>query len=343
MIDITLNTATCASTIHCGAGAFSEFAPRIKGSKFVVTDTNVYRLYSRLIEENFADSPVFVLPAGERSKTLSRLTEILSAMADGELKRDCTVIAFGGGVIGDIAGLAASLYMRGIKLVQIPTTLLAQVDSSVGGKTAVDFKNVKNLIGAFYQPQEVIVDSVFLKTLPAREIRCGLGEIIKYAALDKNIYNKLKTCKNIFDIDFLASIVPDCIRHKVEVVTADERDLNGTRRTLNLGHTTGHALELYYRRKSHGEFVLIGMYYELNIAEKLNIGGGEYYDNLKKLIKKVIKIPAYSDIEEAAEYAVMDKKNRGEKISLIVPKTEGESAEIMLGFKEYVKLLKESV
>lgn len=333
MIDIS-------NTIHCGEGAFSEYAPRIEGRKFIVTDSNVQRLYSQLIKETFADSPVFVLPAGERSKNLSKLTEILSAMADAEIKRDCTLIALGGGVVGDIAGLAASLYMRGIKLVQIPTTLLAQVDSSVGGKTAVDFKRIKNLIGSFYQPNEVIVDPMFLRTLPKREIRCGLGEIIKYAALDKNIYKTLLE-SDLFNLGFLGSIVPDCIRHKVKVVQADERDLNGTRKTLNLGHTTGHALELHYRKKSHGEFVLIGMYYELYIAEKLAIGGGEYYDNLRKLIKKVIKIPAYSDIEEAAGYAVMDKKNQGSSISLIVPKTEGESTEILLDYEKYVKLLKE--
>lgn len=343
MIDITLNTASGASIIHCGDGAFTAFAPKICGRKFIVTDSNVYKLYFHLIEEYFKGSQVFVLPAGERSKNLSKLTRILGAMADAGIKRDCTVIAFGGGVIGDIAGLAASLYMRGVKLIQIPTTLLAQVDSSVGGKTAVDFKNIKNLVGAFYQPQEVIVDPLFLKTLPKRELRCGLGEIIKYAALDKNIYNELINCKNLFDLGFLSSIIPDCIRHKVKVVTADERDLNGIRKTLNLGHTTGHALELYYRRKSHGEFVLIGMYYELYIAERLNIGGGEYYDNLRKLIKKVIDVPVYADVEKAAGFAAMDKKNEGEKISLIVPGIEGESTEIMLDFINYVQFLKEVV
>ena len=343
MIDITLNTASCKSIIHCGEGAFSEYAPQISGRKFIVTDSTVNKLYSNLIKETFSGDPVFVLPAGERSKTLSKLTGILSAMAEAGLKRDCTVIALGGGVIGDIAGLAAALYMRGIKLIQIPTTLLAQVDSSVGGKTAVDFKNIKNLVGAFYQPQEVIVDPLFLKTLPKREIRCGLGEIIKYAALDKNIYNTLKKCKNLFNLDFLGSIVPDCILHKVKVVEADEHDLNGIRKTLNLGHTTGHALELYYRAKSHGEFVLVGMFAELYIAEKLAIGGGEYYGNLRKLIKKVIKIPTYSDIEKAAAFAAMDKKNEGESISLIVPKTEGESTEIKLDFNNYVSLLKEVI
>ena len=343
MIELTLNTPSSTSIIHCGAGAFSTFAPKIDGNKFIVTDTNVYKLYSRLIKETFSDAPVFVIPAGEKSKTLSKLTQILNAMANAGIKRDCTVVAFGGGVIGDIAGLAASLYMRGIKLVQIPTTLLAQVDSSVGGKTAVDFKNIKNLVGAFYQPQEVIVDPMFLKTLPVREIRCGLGEIIKYGALDKNIYKILTNSNNLFDLEFLGSIVPDCIRHKIEVVTADERDLNGIRKTLNLGHTTGHALELYYRKKSHGEFVLIGMFYELHIAEELKIGGGEYYDNLRKLIKKVIKIPVYNDIEEAAKLASMDKKNKGKTISLIVPQCEGKSCEITLVLEKYVALLKEAI
>ena len=343
MTDITLKTATSVSVIHSGEGAFSQYTPKIKGRKFIVTDTNVYKLYSQLIEEYFADASVFILPAGERSKTFSKLTEILGAMADSEIKRDCTVVAFGGGVVGDIAGLAASLYMRGTNLVQIPTTLLAQVDSSVGGKTAVDFKSIKNLVGSFYQPQEVIVDPIFLKTLSKRELRCGLGEIIKYAALDKNIFDTLKNRKNLFDIGFLASIVPECIRHKVEVVTADEHDLNGKRKTLNLGHTTGHALELYYGTKSHGEFVLIGMFYEMYIAEKLNIGSGKYFDNLRKLIKKVVKIPVYTDVENAAEFAVMDKKNKGSSISLIVPKSEGESEEIMLNFENYVALLKEVV
>ena len=343
MIELTLNTPSCTSIIHCGAGAFFKFAPTIKGRKFIVTDTNVFKLYSGLIKETFSDAQVFVLPAGERSKTLSKLTLILSAMADAGLKRDCSVVAIGGGVIGDIAGLAASLYMRGINLVQIPTTLLAQVDSSVGGKTAVDFKSVKNLIGAFYQPREVIVDPMFLKTLPKREIRCGLGEIIKYGALDSGIYNTLINCDNLFSLDFLGSIVPDCIRHKVEVVSEDERDLNGKRKALNVGHTTGHALELYYRTKSHGEFVLIGMYFEMYIAERLNLGGGEYYENLRKLIKKVIRIPSYSDIESAARFAVMDKKNHGDSISMMVPKNEGESMEVTLELEEYVQLLKEAV
>ena len=342
MTEITLNTTSGTSRIYCGKGAFEKRAPLIGGKKFVITDSNVYKLYGQLIEKTFGGSTVFVIPAGERSKTFSKLTEILRAMADDGIKRDCTAIAFGGGVVGDVAGLAAALYMRGIKLVQIPTTLLAQVDSSVGGKTAVDFKNVKNLVGAFYQPSEVIVDPTFLKTLPPREIRCGLGEIIKYAALDGDIFKSvINNAENLFSLDFLCSVTAPCIRHKAAVVARDERDLTGGRKTLNLGHTTGHAFELYYRRKSHGEFVLIGMYYEMYVAEKLNALGGRYYDDLRGLIKKVIKVPTYDDVEKAARFAKMDKKNRDEGISIIVPSRAGESAELTVDFDRYVQLLKE--
>ena len=339
MKSINIDTPSCVSTIYCGKGAFDERTDLLKGKRlFVVTDSNVYRLYKSHIAGAFGDSPVCVIPAGESSKNYRRLIGIISDMLGAGVTRSSVVVAFGGGVVGDIAGLAAALYMRGVGLVQIPTTLLSQVDSSVGGKTAVDFGGVKNIIGAFYQPREVIVDPLFLRTLPRREIRCGLGEIIKYGALDKEIYVKLIENKNRLKSDeFLRDITYDCIAHKAEVVRADERDVGGRRKTLNLGHTTGHAFELYYRRKSHGEFVLIGMYYELFIARRMGICGGRYADNLEKLIKKVIgKIPAYEDAERAAIFAKYDKKNTATtQVSVIVPKCEGESEEIKLQLEEY--------
>lgn len=216
------------------------------------------------------------------------------------------------------------------------------MDSSVGGKTAVDIDGVKNAIGSFYQPEEVIVDPRFLQTLTDKEIRCGLGEIIKYGALDKDIYNKILNNRgNLKDEKFLGDITADCIRYKAKVVEEDERDEKGIRKALNLGHTTGHAFELYYRKKSHGEFVLIGMYYEMYIARKYGICGGQYADNIEKLIKTVLKIPAYEDVEKAAEFAAYDKKNDGAKITLIVPKAEGESAEMKLLPREYAALLAE--
>ena len=343
MEDIILQTNTVKSVIHCGKGAFAKYAPAIsKGQIFLVTDTNVYRLYSGLIAGTFGDVPKFVLPAGEKSKNYKNLIKILEAMLEAGMRRNCRVIALGGGVVGDIAGLVASLYMRGVHLVQIPTTLLSQVDSSVGGKTAIDHKGVKNVLGAFYQAEEVIVDPLFISTLPRRELRCGLGEIIKYGALNERIYNTLiKNTGNLYSETFLESIVAMCIKHKAEVVENDERETGGLRKSLNLGHTTGHALELYYGRKSHGEFVLTGMYYELQIARKRGICGGQYADNLEKLIKKVIKIPHYENIDKAALNAIHDKKNVDENISLIVAYKEGEFKEIKLPVEEYTELVKD--
>ena len=341
-IEILTSSAGGNSVIHCGAGAFDEYAPQIAGKKFIVTDSNVYRLYGKLIAQTFGDCPVFVLPAGEKSKNYNSLKNILKAMTESGVTRSSTVIAFGGGVVGDIAGLAASLYMRGTGIVQIPTTLLAQVDSSVGGKTAIDFCGVKNAVGAFYQPSQVIVDPLFLRTLPARELRCGLGEIIKYGALDCGIYAALlQNQHDLCDYAFLENVTFDCIRHKAKVVAEDERDVSGARKTLNLGHTTGHAFELYYKRKSHGEFVLIGMYYELYIAVRCGICGGQYAESLRALIKKVIKkIPSYSDAQSAAAGAKYDKKNEEQStVSIIVPKCEGESAEIKLPIAEYMQMI----
>lgn len=341
MTDIILNTNTAKSVIHCGAGAFEKYAPALKDRQlFIVTDTNVFSLYGGLIKETFGDVPVKVIPAGEKNKTSRNLLGIIDAMAKAGIKRNGCVVAFGGGVVGDIAGLAASLYMRGVHLVQIPTTLLSQVDSSVGGKTAVDFGKIKNLIGTFYQAEQVIVDPRFLTTLSARQIRCGLGEIIKHGALDKTVYSKLIKAEDLFDIHFLASIIPDNIRFKASVVTKDEKE-SGLRKILNLGHTTGHAFELYYGRKSHGEYVLIGMYYELFIAKEKGICQGKYYDSLISLVKKLIKIiPAYSDIENAAKGARYDKKNSSSKITMLVPETEGQSRELCLDMDEYIGLLK---
>lgn len=343
MQEIVIDTPARQSVIRCGKGAFEKFAEGLSGKKFfVVTDSNVYRLYGDLIDKTFGNAPVHVIRAGEASKTYTTLINILRHMLQSGVTRSYTTVAFGGGVVGDIAGLAASLFMRGVNLIQIPTTLLSQVDSSVGGKTAVDLGGVKNAVGTFYQPSEVIVDPMFLSTLPKREIRCGLGEIVKYGALNGEIYAKLcENADNLFDGSFLEEITAPCIRHKADVVAGDEKDLNGLRKTLNLGHTTGHAFELYYKRKSHGEFVLIGMYYELILAVQRGICGEEYAESLKKLIRKVIgNIPAYADAEKAAEFARFDKKNDEQtSVSMIVPAEAGRCEELKLPLGEYVKAI----
>lgn len=344
MKDIDLKTASAESVIHCGEGTFLKYAPLLRERQlFVVTDANVFAYYRYDIWKVFGDDvPIHVIPAGESGKNIRNLIAILRAMLGAGMKRNCTVVALGGGVVGDIAGLAASLYMRGVHLVQIPTTLLSQVDSSVGGKTAVDFEGVKNAVGTFYQPEEVIADPMFFGTLPQREIRCGLGEIVKYGALNADILKLLtENSENLFDNGFLGKVVYPCILHKAKVVTEDERDLTGQRKTLNLGHTTGHAFELFFRRKSHGEFVLIGMYYELYVARKRGICADEYATKLENLILKVMgAIPAYDGVEEAAHYARFDKKNDDENVSLILPVSEGKCKEVKLAFDEYTKMLR---
>lgn len=342
MKELVLNTSV-KSIIHCGEGAFRKFAPKFgDGQSFIVTDDNVYGLYEDLIKNTFPSSAKIIIPAGEESKNPQTLLNVLRAMLENNLRRNCTVIALGGGVVGDIAGLAASLYMRGVRLVQIPTTLLAQVDSSVGGKTAVDMCGVKNVIGTFYQPEEVIIDSLFLKTLPAREINCGLGEIIKYGALDGGIYEKLVNASDLKDLSFLGNITYDCVAYKAKVVAEDERETTGARKALNLGHTTGHALELTYGEKSHGEYVLIGAYYELYIARNFGICGGQYADSLEKLILSVLgKVLRYDGIKKAAEAALHDKKNDDENISLIVPASKGKYLELKVAFADYCRLLEE--
>lgn len=340
---IEIRTRTQNSEIICEAGAFEKYTPALKAgqSNFLLTDSNVYELYKDKIGGIFADTPLFVLPAGEESKNYESLFSILQAMIRAGLHRNSRLFALGGGVVGDIGGLAASLYMRGIHCVQIPTTLLAQVDSSVGGKTAVDMGKVKNVVGTFYQPETVLVDGNFLSTLPAREIRCGLGEIVKYGGLNGRILDKLTEKEDkLSDLGFLREITPDCIAHKADVVRADEREA-GLRKSLNMGHTTGHALELYYGDMSHGEFVLCGMYREIQIAEAEGKIDPAYAARLKNLIERVLgEIPRYPQIARAAECARLDKKNTSSSVvSMIIPTAYDAFCELTLPFEKYVAYL----
>ena len=265
-------------------------------------------------------------------------------MAEAGLHRNSLLIALGGGVVGDIGGLAASLYMRGIDCVQVPTTLLAQVDSSVGGKTAIDFGGVKNLVGAFKSPTHVIVDPVFLTTLPPREIRCGLGEIVKHGALSGDIFDLLNENRNrLTDAEFLGTIVPENIRFKAGVVQKDPTE-KGLRKCLNLGHTTAHAFELMDGTLSHGEYVLVGTLFEAEIAKKFLSCDEEYLNALKALALEALggsaKLPP---VREAAKYARLDKKNRSsDEIVLTVPVRKGEYALLTLSYEEYVKAAEEA-
>jgi 3-dehydroquinate synthase len=235
----------------------------------MVTDSNVGPLHADRILAQFEaaghKTHKIIVPAGEESKSYDGLKFVVDALLDCGLDRKDVVIALGGGVIGDLTGFACAIYMRGIDFIQIPTTVLAQVDSSVGGKTAIDHEKGKNLIGAFWQPRLVLCDLDILKTLPAREIRCGYAEIIKYGLLgDKTFFEWLEA-----NDDKVLALAPEAILHavarsvemKAEIVAADERE-SGQRALLNLGHTFGHALEAevgFGDALLHGEAVAIGM------------------------------------------------------------------------------------
>lgn len=349
METINLKTPTTTGVIRIGTEVIERRLPAlIAGQKnFVVTDGNVFALYRGWFDCYFAGAEIFVLPAGEESKTFQSLYGILERMAAAGLHRTSCLFAVGGGVVGDIGGLAAALYMRGISCVQIPTTLLAQVDSSVGGKTAVDLGGVKNIVGAFYQPCEVLVDPAFLRTLPPREIKCGVGEIVKYAALNGDIFDTLeKNTDKLTNLAFLTDLITACIRHKADVVQADEKE-NGERRSLNVGHTTGHAIELSVGL-SHGESVLYGMLFETRMAMRAGVCEKAFGERLAALVQKAIDLPPhaavdFSGIDADAEKARADKKNLGDgNINMSVAKSKGAWTTLSLGFEEYREWLKDA-
>lgn len=347
---ITLKTPSMEGKIYLGTDVIESRLPSLTAGKkcFVVTDSNVYALYPAWFKRYFAGAEIFVLPAGEENKNFQSLYAILEKMTAAGMRRTSRLFAVGGGVVGDIGGLAAALYMRGISCVQIPTTLLAQIDSSVGGKTAVDLGGVKNVVGAFYQPCEVLVDPTFLKTLSARELKCGLGEMIKYAALGGEIFDLLDGKQEKWaDIGYLTGLIGACIRHKARVVEADEKE-SGERRSLNVGHTTGHAIELT-SRLSHGESVLYGMRFETKIAIEQGVCEKEYGEKLLALVDCAIALAPcgkvdFSRIADSAEKARSDKKNTEDGlIQMAVAKAKGEWTMLALSFEEYCEALIQAV
>lgn len=308
----------------------------------IVTDENVDSFYGEIITENIKEEThKFIIESGESSKTLSTVERILSKMLELNFTRNSKIIALGGGVVGDIAGFVASIYMRGISFLQVPTTLLAQIDSSVGGKTGVNLPNGKNMIGSFYQAELVLIDTDTLKTLPRREIISGLGEIIKYGLIwDYEFLNYIEN--NLNDIlnlkeDILKNIICKCCKIKAEIVSKDEKEL-GLRKILNYGHTIGHALETAssYKRYSHGEAILIGMYYEGIMAKKLDLIGDDYLLKIQRIIESLdidLDISVYPK-ELLLDNMMGDKKNKEGKISFIFPNGKASVKEVLLDRSE---------
>lgn len=282
----------------------------------IITDNVVSELYMETVYNSIKNSGkqvyTYEFKNGEKSKNFDTYFKIINSLADNEFDRGDLVLALGGGVVGDIAGFVASTYMRGIKCVQVPTTLLAQVDSSVGGKTAIDLPQGKNLVGTFYQPSLVVCDISTLKSLPKQIFLDGMGEVAKYAFLDKKIYNLLNNNGS------LLQVVTACINCKREIVERDEFE-SGDRKLLNLGHTIAHAIEkLSNYSISHGMAVGMGLKVVLNSALKNGYINNEQCKNMLSCIEKCVgDILCPYSIEEMVKCMSFDKKRDNDYIDFV--------------------------
>ena len=307
----------------------------LSGRVGIVTNPVVNELYGRVVHRSLKQagfSPFLeVIPDGEQAKSMPWLSKILDALVTQRFERQDVVLALGGGVVGDVAGFAASVYLRGVPFVQVPTTLVAQVDSSVGGKTGINHPLGKNLIGAFYQPRVVVIDPQALQTLPKREWVAGLAEVIKYGMIaDSRFFEYLE--RHVEGLrtqaeEVIPTVIRRCCEIKAEVVGGDEREF-GRRRILNYGHTVGHALETWGRYKTwiHGEAVGIGMVQEAAIAQFMGICDKELVERQRELIQDVglpIAMPTmkFTDLWGAMQH---DKKVVKGQINCVVPNRIGD-------------------
>ena len=332
-IDVPVPSRTYTVTI--GDGALDGIVrlldqSRAPARRFVVSSPLVWRLHGPQLARALRGAEPILVPDGERFKQLATVTRIYDALVRANADRATTILTFGGGVIGDMAGFAAATYLRGIALVHVPTTLLAQVDSAIGGKVGVNHPQGKNLIGAFHQPHAVVVDPLVLATLPRREFRAGLYEIIKYGMTSSaTLFDRLaKERKPIFarTPDVLTSIIAESCRIKADVVVKDEREA-GLRRILNFGHTAGHAIEAVtkYRRFRHGEAVGYGMLVAAELARARGALAETDRKALADLIASLGPLPPVADLSSAQMLEAMqhDKKVVAGRLHFVLPTTVG--------------------
>lgn len=349
MIELKVNIAETKASqypIYINSNPISELKKELdkkteNKKRLVIFSEKVYKLYKK--ELNFNQSEIFVLKDGECQKNIKNYAKIINKAISLRLSRKDIIIAIGGGVVGDMAGFVASTYMRGIEFIQVPTTLLACVDSSVGGKTAIDMPHGKNFVGAFYQPKAVYINLNFLKTLDEKQYKSGFGEVIKYSFIEKSCnhqeyFNLLEILKNNIssyksrDLEFLENIIRICLELKSSVVNQDEKE-KGLRKILNLGHTFGHALEeeTKYKRFTHGHAVIYGLMYIFNYALEHNLCDKKYYDEAFTLLNVYEYEPdklLFINPKHVINYMKTDKKSSNDIITFIVPTKIGEVVEI---------------
>jgi 3-dehydroquinate synthase len=316
--------------IHIEPGRAARLGLLLDGAKvparrFIVSNATVWRLHEDTFSGLTAEDPI-LLPDGERHKNLQTVGRIYDALIRARADRATAIIAIGGGVLGDTAGFAAATFLRGVPVVQVPTTLLAQVDSAIGGKVGVNHAQGKNLIGAFHPPALVVVDPTILATLPRREFRAGLYEVVKYGVIaSPTLFERVaSSLRALFarDLDALMAIVTESCRIKASVVEQDERE-TGLRRTLNFGHTAAHALEAVtkYRRFRHGEAVAYGMLIAADIAVARGTMPKAARDALAALITKMGPLPAVADVtaDDVLEAITHDKKIVAGQLHYVLP------------------------
>ena len=332
MKKLQLTLESSQSEILVQAGAYAHIMTHLANAGLhppfmVVSQDKVLR---HVGNGPLAQIPVITIADGERAKTLRTVARLIDAMLELGLTRQSTVIALGGGVVGDVAGFAASVYLRGISVVQVPTTLLAQVDSSVGGKTGVNHPEGKNLIGTFHQPRMVLADPNLLASLPSREYRSGLWEALKYGVIgDRALFDHFE--RRLPDLlskepRVLEDLVLRCLKMKADVVRQDETE-EGLRRILNFGHTLGHAIEAasQYRGIKHGEAVGYGMLGATQIAEQMGRISGKEASRINVAVRSIGNLPSISRLSPQAIMKSMqhDKKIRNGKIHFVLPRRIG--------------------
>jgi 3-dehydroquinate synthase len=336
---IPVKTATANYHVMVGRGLFAEIPRRMGLARtarrvFVLTSPDIWSLWGKHLLAALPDAAtptVLFLPAGERFKRMAQVERLATEMAEAGADRSSLLIAFGGGIIGDVGGFLAAVYMRGIDYVQAPTTLLAQVDSSVGGKTGVNLTAGKNLVGSFHHPRAVFADIDVLQTLPERELRAGLFESVKAGIIrDALLFRFMEqNAESILRREpaALECVIEASIRMKAGVVAIDERE-SGLRMILNFGHTLGHAIEAAtgYRRLLHGEAIAWGMLAALRIAVKRGTAGPDQAERMEKTIRAYGPLPAFrTTVDQLLDAAGRDKKNRLGKRRFVLPKGIGDA------------------
>jgi len=336
---IRVNLSSNSYNIYIDTGLLERIGDTLVKEKapcktLLITDTNIEKVYGSIVTEslkrNKFDVRLVSLQPGEEQKTLGTACILYDACFDHKLDRNALIVALGGGVVGDISGFVASTFMRGIPFIQIPTSLLAQVDSSIGGKVAVNHPKGKNMIGSFYQPKAVFIDTDTLSTLPAVEFVVGLVEVIKYGVIrnaelfeyiEKHLYDILQ-----LDHTALLKIIADSCQIKTSVVEEDEKEVY-LRAILNYGHTIGHAIETLtnYNKYRHGEAIAIGMLYATKIAIEIGLTNNKVYERQLSLIKR-LGLPLTIDLKpgDIVKTLYTDKKVISGKLRFILPKKIGE-------------------